>query len=173
MFFELVGTIMAGIATALLVFALRRWKPDIVPRWLMPVGAGAAMLLAAVSSEYGWYGRVSAQLPEGFVVAQTMDEKSPLRPWTYLVPYTSRFVAVDQGTARTHPEVPEQRIVDLYFFGRWAPLQRLTVLWDCEEGRTATLGEGAEFMAGGQVEGVEWQPIRTEDAVFLAACAET
>jgi len=173
MFFELVGTIMAGIATALFVFAIRRWKPEIVPRWLMPVGAGAAMILAAISSEYGWYGRVSGQLPDTFVVAQTMDEKSPLRPWTYLLPYTSRFVAVDQGTAKTHPEVPEQRIVDLYFFGRWAPLQRLTVLWDCSGARTATLGEGAEFMADGQVANVDWQPIRADDPVFRAACAET
>lgn len=172
MFFELVGTVMAGIATALLVFALRHWRPDIVPKWLMPVGAGLAMLLAAISSEYGWYGRISAQLPDGLVVAETMDEKSPLRPWTYLVPYTSRFVAVDRGLAKTHPDVPGQRIVDLYFFGRWAPLQRLTVLWDCAGARTAALGEGAEFMADGQVANVEWQPIPADDPVFLTACAE-
>jgi hypothetical protein len=172
MFFELVGTIMAGLAAALFVFAIRRWKPAI-PKWLMPAAAGGAMILAAISSEYGWYGRVSAQLPEGFVVAQTMEEKAPWRPWSYLIPYTGRFIAVDQGMAKTNPNVPGQRIVDLYFFGRWAPLQRLTVLWDCTGNRTATLGEGAEFTESGEIAGVEWQPIPADDPVRAAACAES
>jgi hypothetical protein len=102
------------------------WKPDLIPRWLLPVAAGGAMLAAAISSEYGWYGRVAGQLPETFVVAQTYDERAALRPWTFLVSYTSRFVAVDRGSTRTNPQLPDQRMVDLYFFGRWAPVQKLT-----------------------------------------------
>lgn len=172
MFFELVGTVMAGISAALLVYALRFWKPDVVPRWLMPVAAGAAMLAAAVSSEYGWYGRVSAQLPETFVVAQTHEERAALRPWTFLVSYTSRFVAVDRGSIRTNPQVPDQRMVDLYFFGRWAPVQRMTVLWDCAGNRTAALGPDAEFDESGQVANAEWRPIPPDDPVFREACAE-
>lgn len=171
MFFELVGTIMAGIAAALFIWAIRRWKPGI-PNWVMPVGAGAAMLAAAVSSEYGWYGRIAGQLPESFVVAQRLDERSPLRPWTYLLPYTSRFMAIDRGSMRTHPQFPDQRMVDLYSFGRWAPNQRITVLWDCAGARSAALGEGAVFGADGQVANADWQPIAADDPVFRAACAE-
>ena len=173
MLLEFVGTVMAGLAAGMLVFALRGWKPHLVPKWLLPVAAGAAMILATISSEYGWYGRVSAQLPETFVVAQTVEETAPWRPWTYLAPYVSRFVAVDQGTARTNARVPDQRIVDLYFFGRWAPLQRVTVLWDCAGNRTATLGEGTEFGEDGQVAGADWQPIAADDPILRAACAET
>jgi hypothetical protein len=172
MFFELVGTVMAGLSAALLIWAIRRWKPGI-PSWLLPAGAGAAMILAAVSSEYGWYGRMAGQLPDGFVVAQTMDEDSPWRPWTRVFPYTSRFIAVDQATARTNPEDPAQRMVDLYFFGRWAPLQKLTILWDCAQNRTATLGDEAAFAAAGDLDGIDWQPIAADDPVRAAACAET
>lgn len=170
MFFELIGTVMAGIAAAMLVWAIRRWKPQ-VPAWLMPAGAGAAMIAAAISSEYGWYGRMAGQLPDGFVVAQTVEETAPWRPWSYLLPYTGRFIAVDQATMRTSPEDPGQRMVDLYFFGRWAPLQKLTVLWDCSGNRTATIGNGAAFDADGKVAGAEWQPIAADDPVRMAACA--
>lgn len=172
MFFELVGTVMAGIAAALFIWAVRHWKPGL-PAWVLPVGAGSAMLAAAVSTEYGWYGRISRQLPETFVVAQRIDEESPLRPWTYVMPFTSRFVAVDTGSLRTNPQVPDQRMIDLYFFGRWAPLQRVTVLWDCAGNRTATLGEGTEFGEDGQVAGADWQPIAADDPILRAACAET
>jgi hypothetical protein len=168
MFFELVGTVMAGLAAALLVWAVRRWKPG-VPAWLIPTAAGGAMIAAAVSSEYGWYSRMSGQLPDGFVVAQRIDDPDPWRPWTYVIPYTSRFVAVDQGTTRTDPGDPSQRMVDLYFFGRWAPLQKLTVLWDCAGNRTATLGDGATFTEDGQID-ADWQPIAADDPVRAAAC---
>ena len=172
MLLELVGTVLAGLAAGMLVWALRSWKPHRVPKWALPVVAGAAMILATISSEYGWFGRVSAQLPESFVVAQTVEESSFLRPWTYLAPYISRFVAVDRGTAKTHPDAPGQRIVDLHFFGRWTPYRRVGVLWDCTGHRTAALGEGVEFGEGGAVAGVDWQPIAPDDPVFVAACTE-
>jgi hypothetical protein len=172
MLLEFVGTLLAGLAAGMLVFAIRSWKPHLVPKWALPVVAGAAMIVATISSEYGWYGRVSEQLPETFVVAQTVEERAPWRPWTYVRPYVTRFVAVDQGTARTHPEVPGQRMVDLYFFGRWTPLRQVTVLWDCPGRRTAALGEGTEFGADGQVAGADWQPIAADDPLFVAACAE-
>jgi hypothetical protein len=171
MFFELIGTIMAGIAAALFVWAIRRWKPA-VPSWLVPASAGAAMIAAAVSSEYGWYGRVSAQLPDHFVVARTVEGQAPWRPWSYVVPNVERFVAIDKSSLRKSPQDPAQRMVDLYFFGRWAPLQKLTVLWDCTGNRTATVVEGAAFAEDGSVTGVDWQPIPADDPVRVAACAE-
>jgi hypothetical protein len=172
MLLELVGTVMAGLAAGMFVFALRAWKPHLVPKWLLPIAAGAAMIVATVSSEYGWYGRVSSQLPETFVVAQTVEDRAPWRPWTYLAPFVSRFVAVDRGTTKTHPAVPDQRIVELHFFGRWTPYRRVPVLWDCAGNRTAALAEGAAFGADGQVTGIEWQPIAPDDPIFVAACGE-
>ena len=119
MFFELLGTIMAGVATALLFWAINRALKGRMASWLMPVSAGAAMLLAAISLEYGWYDRTARAMPQGFVVAQTIEEKALYRPWTYAVPYTTCYVAVDQASLKTHPDQPDQRIVDLWLYGRW------------------------------------------------------
>jgi hypothetical protein len=171
MFFELVGTVLAGLAAALLVFAVRRFAPDRVPKWLMPVSAGAAMILATISSEYGWFGRVSGQLPEGFTVAETVEESAVYRPWTYLVPLTSRFIAVDHAGARTNPDFPGQRIVDLYFFGRWQPVQSIPVLFDCDGNRSVVLAEGTEFGSDGAIANPAWEDMPSDDPVLRAACA--
>lgn len=173
MIFELVGTILAGVAAALLVWALNRALKGRLPSWLIPVSAGAAMLAATISSEYGWYARTAATLPERMVIAQTVEETAFYRPWTYAWPYISRFVAADPVMARIHPDQPERRIVDLVFFGRWSRTARIPVLFDCAEDRRADVMDGVAFDEGGEVQGVEWRSVAPDDPVQAAACAET
>ena len=67
----------------------------------------------------------------------TVDEQSWLRPWTQVWPYTKRFVAVDTGTARSNEKVPGQRMADLYFFGRWSPVNQAPMLFDCPGAQSA------------------------------------
>ena len=171
MIFELIGTIMAGVAAALLVWALRRTLKGRLPAWLIPAAAGAAMLAATISSEYGWYARTAAALPAGMVVAQTVEESAFYRPWTYIWPYTSRFVAADPATARSHPDHPGQRIVDLIFHGRWSRTARVPVLFDCVGDRRADIADGVEFGAGGAVQDVRWRDVPPDDPLQTAACA--
>lgn len=172
MIFELLGTVMAGVAAALLVYAVRRFAPDRLPKWLIPVSAGLAMIAATISSEYGWYSRVAERLPEGFVVAQNVEEGSVFRPWTFLAPMTSRFVAVDLAGAKTNPNFPGQRIVDLYFYGRWQPVQSIPVLFDCEGERSVVMAQGTQFGADGAVETPAWEDMPPDDPVLRAACGE-
>jgi len=172
MFFELVGTVMAGLAAGLLVFAVRRFAPERLPKWLIPAAAGGAMIAAAVSSEYGWYGRTTDRLPEGFVVAQSVEESSFYRPWTYAVPLKARFVAVDRAGAKTHPDFPGQRIVDLYFYGRWQPVQSIPVLFDCAGDRSVVIAGGTEFGPDGAVSDPQWEAMPPDDPVLEAACGE-
>ena len=65
MFFELIGVIVAGVAAGILVWALGRFAGGSLPSWLAPVAAGAAMLAATISMEYGWYARTERTLPRG------------------------------------------------------------------------------------------------------------
>lgn len=170
MFFELIGTIVAGVAAALLVWALNRTLKGRLPKWLMPAAAGAAMLLATVSSEYGWFARATANLPQGMVVAQTVEEKAFYRPWTYARPFVSRFVVVDQASLRTHENHPDQRIVDLVFFGRWTRTASVPMLFDCAGARRADVVDGIEFDATGAVINADWRGVATNDPVLKAAC---
>lgn len=172
MFFELIGVIIAGAATALLVWALNRLLKGRFPSWIVPVSAGAAMLIATISSEYGWYDRTTATMPEGMVVAQAIEESSFYRPWTYVAPFVTRYVAVDQGTVRTNSAFPEQRIVDLVFYGRWARTSKIPMLFDCAEGRRADIADGMEFGESGEITNAEWRNVEESDPILKAACQE-
>lgn len=170
MFFELIGTIVAGVAAALLVWAVNRALKGRLPSWLVPAAAGMAMLVATISSEYGWFDRTRATMPGGMVVAQTVEEQSFYRPWTYAKPFISRFVAVDQQTIRTHPDQPGQRLVELVFYGRWARTAKVPVLFDCLENRRADIQDGMEFSADGSVTNAVWRPVQGDNPVFATAC---
>lgn len=171
MFFELIGTIVAGIAAALLVWAINRTLKGRLPKWLVPVSAGAAMLLATISSEYTWFTRAQSIMPNGFVVAETVEETNFYRPWTYVKPYVSRFIAVDSATVRTHPARPEQRMVDLIIYGRWNRTAKIPALFDCTANARADLVDGADFGPDGEVLNVVWQPMDVGSLMLKAACA--
>lgn len=170
MFIELIATIFAGIACAGIAMVLNIITGRRLPKWVMPVAAGAGMLAMTVSNEYTWYDRTAEELPEGIEVAMTVQEQSWLRPWTQVWPYTKRFAAVDLGTARSHEQLPEQRLADLYFFGRWSPVNQAPVLFDCAGGRSALLIDGAEFAADGSVENAAWQAMERDDPVLKLVC---
>lgn len=172
MFFELIGTVVAGVAAALLVWALNRTLKGRLPKWLIPASAGFAMLLATISSEYSWFSRTQATMPKGMVVAQAIEESAFYRPWTYAKPYVNRFVAVDQATIKRHPEQPGQRIVDLVFYGRWARTAKAPVLFDCPGGKRADVVDGVEFGDNGEALNVTWRSVAEDDPILRAACAE-
>lgn len=173
MFFELIGTIMAGAAMALIIWALNRVLKGRLPSWMIPVGAGLAMIVATISSEYGWYNRTAAAMPAGMVVAETVEEQAFYRPWTYARPFVTRFVAVDQASVRTHPDQPDQRIVDLVFYGRWSRTAKVPMLFDCAGAQRADIVDGITFGNGGEVTNAEWIKMAADDPVLTAACART
>ena len=125
MFLELIAVFVAKLSGGRL------------PRWLIPVGAGCAMLAAAISSEYGWYGRTADGLPDGLVVADTVQDPIWWRPWTYAVPMTGRFVAVDIANLQQNTDNAAVFLADLYFFGRWRPVQSVEIMVDCADGLRA------------------------------------
>ncbi|SFP41372.1 hypothetical protein [Tranquillimonas alkanivorans] len=170
MFLELLGVIFAGASGALVVFAANRATGGRLPRWLMPAVAGLAMIAATISLEYTWYSRTVAALPEGLVIADTVEERAIYRPWTYLAPYTDRFVALDRTSVQTNPDRPGERIANLYFFGRWAPLRQVPVAFDCTRNRRAPLVEGAGIAPDGHIEGAGWMQAPADDPLLAAAC---
>ena len=170
MFLELIATIFAGIACAGVAMLLNRMTGGRLPRWFTPVAAGAGMIAMTISNEYTWFDRTSARLPEGVQIAMTVQEQSWRRPWTKLAPYTRRFVAVDTQTARTHPNLPDQRMADLYFFGRWSPVSQAPMLFDCAGARSALLIDGATFSDDGTVEDADWETMPADDPILTLVC---
>ncbi|WP_146346901.1 hypothetical protein [Falsiphaeobacter marinintestinus] len=170
MFLELIGTIFAGIAMAGVVLIVNKVSGGRLPKWATPVGAGLAMIATTISSEYSWYSRNSTTLPEGMAVIQTVENRSFYRPWTYIKPYTERFVALDSASVQTNASLPDQRLADLYFFARWSAVEKLSVLVDCAGNRRAALMDGVNFDAEGGVQNADWVVAPDDDPVVDAVC---
>ncbi|WP_299606442.1 hypothetical protein [uncultured Tateyamaria sp.] len=170
MFVELIATIFAGIGCAGIVMVLNIALNKRLPKWLMPVAAGAGMIGMTISNEYTWFGRTAERLPAGVEIAMTVDEQSWLRPWTQAYPYTKRFVAVDMATLRRNDAQPDQRLVDLYFFGRWSPVNQTPMLLDCAKAQSAILIDGADFSTDGAVVDADWQAMPGDDPILTMVC---
>ncbi|ETW14438.1 hypothetical protein ATO8_00975 [Roseivivax marinus] len=164
MIFELFAVIFAGVAGAGLMLLVTNLSRGRLPRWVVPLGAGASMMIAAIAMEYGWYARTRAALPEDMVVADRVAASNWYRPWTYAVPMTERFVAVDKGTLRTNAQ-EGLFLADLYFFGRWRPVQAVQVAVDCTTGRRAD-------PAGGDGGDPVWRDVGPDDPIVSSVCAE-
>lgn len=172
MFFELIAVFAAGMAGAGLALLLGHMTGGRIPRWMVPVGAGAAMIATAIANEYGWYPRQAGTLPDGVEIVQEVESRALWRPWTFVFPFVERFVAVDTQTVQSHAAHPEQRLASVYFFGRWAPTDRAAVLADCTAGRRALLGPSAQFTEDGAINGVTWITAPPEDPILRAICKE-
>lgn len=170
MFLELLATILAGIGGAGVMMLIHKITGSRLPRWLTPVAAGAAMLGVTISNEYSWYNRTAASLPQGLVVAETVENTALYRPWTLAFPYVDRFVAVDEPNLRTHDGHPGLVLGDLYFYGRWSSVHKLPVLADCPGRKRAALADGIEFHTDGSVTGADWVASPADDAVLAVFC---
>ena len=169
MFLELIAAFAAAFAAAGIMLGLNMLTGGRLPKWSLPVAAGAAMLGYAVWSEYTWFARTAGDLPEGVEVTFANESRAAWRPWTYAAPMVNRFIAADTGSIRTNAAVPDQRILDLYFFGRWSPRNLVEVVVDCETGRLAPL-VSAELDASGAATEAAWATPPRGDTTLEMAC---
>jgi hypothetical protein len=172
MFLEFAAAIALGFGAAGIAMLLRKLTGNRIPRTIIPIAAGAAMIGFAIWSEYSWFDRTVASLPNGIAVAETYAPPSAFRPWTYAAPFVSKFTAVDRGTIRRNEKAPGQRIVELYLMARYLPVNRVRLLVDCTAQRHARLG-GVTFKDDGTVQSANWSQPSADDAIVKTACTET
>jgi hypothetical protein len=171
MILELLASLVSGFALAGVVMLLRLIFKDRLPRWSVPAAAGLGMLSFAVWNEYDWVKRAEATLPDGVHIAWTNEEQAAWRPWTFLAPITTRFMAVDARNPRTHPQAPDQVIVRVVMMGRFVPGAEFPVVFDCAEGRSAELiDDRVRFEEDGRIEGAVWRDLPLTDPVLRTAC---
>jgi hypothetical protein len=171
MILEFIAFIAAGFATAGVVMLVNRLTGNRLPRWLIPAAIGGGMFAFALWSEYSWYPRTTGTLPEGVVVATDNAHASSYRPWTYIVPIVTRFIAVDTRTTRAIPEAEGHVATSIILLGRWERGAQLGVVFDCTGGRRADL-VGAVTLddAGLPADPDAWIPVGLEDPVLQTAC---
>ncbi|PID61333.1 MAG: hypothetical protein CSB44_07355 [Gammaproteobacteria bacterium] len=170
MFIDLVATIAAGFLGAGVALILGNILGSRWPRWALPAMMAAAMFGYVLYSEYSWYDRTVASLPESIVVLEAPETRSPLRPWTYIWPLRPRMIAVDPEAAMTHADKPGYRMAQLYFLARHGHRAAVAVVVDCETRRRAELVDGVELADDGSIVGGEWRAIADEDRIGEVLC---
>ncbi|NRP13538.1 MULTISPECIES: hypothetical protein [unclassified Aliiroseovarius] len=170
MFFESIATVFAGLAMAGIVMAVNHTIRGRLPKWVMPVAAGLAMLAATIANEYAWYGRTVDSLPEGLTVIMESENRVAYRPWTYVTPFIDRFVVVDTFSERTHPDQPNLRVVDTLFLGRWSAPNKVPVLIDCAANTRAPLSDAITIGDDGSLSGVDWVSVDMTDPLLSNIC---
>lgn len=166
---ELIGSLMVAAALGLFVWAIRR-KLSWLPKWSVSVAAGVGLIGTTIWLEYDWFSRVSAELPEGVEVVWQAEDAMPLRPWTYLAPITTRFVALDRRQMVQHPNNEALRMARLYNFARWQSVVDGLMIFDCTNDRRVLVHEGVEITEDGQLKGAEWEAPPAGDRFQDAAC---
>ncbi|THD85050.1 hypothetical protein E7811_04835 [Aliigemmobacter aestuarii] len=169
---ELIAAIVAAMGFGGIALLMRKISGSRIPRWFVTVVAAAGLIGVTIWLEYDWFDRVSGELPEGFEIVETRTEPQALRPWTFIVPMTSGFLAMDRSKTARHPERAELKVVQLFAFERWKNPRNALMVFDCAEGRRVPVTEGMNIGPDGTLTGAEWIVPETEDRLQKAACQE-
>lgn len=170
MLFQLLGTLVLGVAAvgaALLAFRIRK---RLAPRWALPLAAGTAMLGFHIWSEYTWFRRTAAALPAPLTVAAAHSSVSAIQPWTLLVPRVERFAAIDPRAIRWNERAPGLRMTEVFLIARYMPTLSTLQLFDCTASRRADVPRNLAFDADGRPVEAEWFGRDPEDPLIRAVC---
>ena len=171
MFLELIAIIAAGFGLAGIVLSINLLARRRLPTWIIPASAGAGMLLMAIWLEYSWLDRTAGSFPEGVEVASSNQVRSWYRPWTHVVPLSTRLVAIDTRFNRRHDDAPGHVLSQVLLAGRWEPTRQFSAVFDCQGHRRADLVDGAVLGDDGEVENARWVRLQADDAAMRIACA--
>lgn len=167
---DLVSTLVVGAAAALFTWLFFRVIRRPMPRRVLPIAIGLAMIAYAIWSEYAWEWQTTGLLPADVEVIERLADRSPWRPWTYLHPRVTRMIALDHGTLRRNPSFPNMVMVDLVLLERWLPTRRVVRLIDCAGKRSADVTDPAAFAAGGLPPADAWTPLRPDGPIYRPVC---
>ncbi len=168
MLLEFIATISAGVGAAGVIVGVQKLTRANLPKWAMPVAAGTAMIGFSIWSDYSWASRAEVGVGEGKVIAMTVDKKQVWRPWTFLAPVTTQFIALDKDGAERHGATV---VTDMYLVSRRADSAIVPVVFDCLMERRAsatTLSDGP--WSDDTLAALDWVALDTNDPTLRTAC---
>lgn len=170
MFWTLITVFIAGFAGAGIGFLLRKLTRRKLPKGIVPICAGLAMIAAAVGQEYGWYDAVRGTMAEDLVVVSKREQQSWYQPWTFVQPWVRGFIGY--SPAETVETAPGSgiRVVQLRIQERWQPQTVMPILVDCVERRWTDLDPSVRFDAGGRPLEVTWREGDPRGPIVVAVC---
>lgn len=141
-----------------------------LPKWAVPVAAGAAMIAFTIWSEYTWADRTANALPSEFQVVAQYETSVWWKPWTKAAPYQARMLAVDISSIQRNEAVPDMALVTLILMERFTAPRARPVFIDCAAPARADAGPGVTFGADGRPQGAAWIPMAADDPILPPVC---
>ena len=169
MLLHLMTVFAAGIFAALCTFLVARNFKGI-PKYVIPVMGGLAMICYAVWSEYSWASRTTAALPDHIKVAKVYTSNSPFAPWTYIFPRADRMMLVDISRHKKNSSHPDIVLTELVLVKRFQPTARVAQLFDCKANKRADVPASNIFIRKDFSVIIKWQPLEKGSNLIQAAC---
>ncbi|MCC1480278.1 hypothetical protein [Roseibaca sp. Y0-43] len=170
MLIEFIAVVVAGVTGFGLALIAHRLTLRRLPDWTAPFGAALGMVLMVIYLEYSWAGRFEAGLPEDVTVVSRNEHRVWYRPWTYVVPLTTRIIAVDNRIRQTNENNPDLVLTGVILKERWALTFGFKSIFDCAAGRRADLSEGTTLDEEGILQNVDWFQLAPDDPFLTTAC---
>ncbi len=169
--FQLVATLMIGVLAASVTFILYRISPRFFPRVIIPFAAAIAMIAYNIWHETTWYARTSTVLTEEFVLLGKGEPvKSLMSPWTFVVPRTDNFFALDKRTIQPLPNSDGRYLVQVLDVGRFYPAKRTSRIVDCTTREQAMIDAATKFDADGLPADLKWTKITAGNRLADEVC---
>ncbi len=170
MFWTLLAAFVAGVAGAGVGLALRHLTRKRLPKGIIPICAGLAMIVATVSQEYGWYPNVLRTMPEDTIVISERRQQAWYQPWTFVEPWVRGFISFSPAETVETATGSGILVVQLRRQERWQPQMILPSLIDCDLGRRAEIRTDTEFADDGVPVNAPWIDAATDDPILQSVC---
>jgi hypothetical protein len=170
MILEFLAVIVAGFGGGGTALILHRLSGRRLADWFIPVGTATGMVMMVIYLEYTWADRFEAGLPENVTVVSRSEDRAWYRPWTYIVPLSTRVIAVDNRVRQTNLKNPELVMTGVVLAERWAMSMGFKSIFDCKNSRRADLTEGTQLDEEGIPLAAEWYQLSPTDRFLTTAC---
>ncbi len=166
MLYDLIATIVLGVGVAGIVIGFNKLTGSRLPKWAVPASVGLGMLSFTIFNEYAWFTNTELNLPDGTKVAQKVEESKFYRPWTYIWPQTSRFIAISNVESVASGKVS----AGIILVSRWQNALEIPTVFDCDATQRADFPLGLPTDMETAFTKVDWLALEADDPLLKAAC---
>lgn len=159
MFIHLLATLAMGAIGAGVVFVIARTFSTKAPRVAYPLAIAIGMLSYSIYDEYSWYDRSSGTMPTRYKIVRTYATSMPYQPWTYLVPRTYKYDALDLASPHSNPNASDLKLVRLTRVTRNTSSVTINAILDCANDRFTEVDANTKFADTGLPIEADWQKL--------------
>jgi len=170
MFWTLLTAFIAGFAGAGIGLLLRHISGKRLPKGIIPVAAGLAMIVSTVGLEYGWYQNVLDTMPADTQVISERRQQAWYQPWTYVSPWVRGFIAHSPSETVPTAEGSDILAVQIRVQERWQPEIVMPILVDCAGNRRAEIQPDTDFAEDGTPTNASWIDTEAADPILQSVC---